>query len=193
LARRPADPVPSAERLARDAARRAERDDDGAAHGAVVAERVERVRVEAQVLGITTDWSRTAAAGPAVLVQARGEAIGIAIGNLLATALRYTPRGGRVRVGVAARGCNAIVVVEDSGPGVAADEAARIFEAFARGRAGRSADEREPIRGLGLGLSSARRIAEHYGGDLELGTGSLGGAAFVIGLPVFSDDSSPRG
>jgi len=73
-----------------------------------------------------------------------------------------------------------MVVVDDDGLGVPADEQERIFERFARVDGGRAPAD----GGFGLGLAIARDIVEGHGGTLVVETGFTGGARFVIALPA---------
>jgi len=82
-------------------------------------------------------------------------------GNLLENAIRYTPEGGVIDVSIARGGIGAVIEVVDSGPGIAVDEIARVFEPFYR--AAGSGTE-----GSGLGLAIAARIAERHGLIIEL-------------------------
>jgi two-component system sensor histidine kinase/response regulator len=105
-----------------------------------------------------------------------------AIDNLLANALKFTPRGGRVRVRVtrehAADGRPMVAFeVCDNGPGIPAGERATIFDRYKQGSRGRAAG------GAGLGLAIARGIAEAHGGSITVDTGELGGAAFKLSVP----------
>ncbi len=107
-----------------------------------------------------------------------------ALDNILANALKFTPRGGRVRVKVAnERGPTPITIFEiaDTGPGVAPAERDRIFDRYTQGARGRAAG------GAGLGLAIARGIAEAHRGSISVGTGDLGGASFQIVLPAPED------
>jgi signal transduction histidine kinase len=89
----------------------------------------------------------------------------ILIGNLLDNAVRYTPDGGVVDVGLACAGPGpqdrVTVEVRDSGPGIAEADMAHVFDRFYRSPDAAGA-------GSGLGLSIAARIARLYGADLEL-------------------------
>ena len=105
--------------------------------------------------------------------------------NLVANAVRHTPRDGRIRVS-AARADGAIVVtVEDSGPGIPPEHLAHVFDRFYRvdsARDGRSG-------GSGLGLSIVRAVVEQHGGTVGASTSPLGGARFELRLPVAVSDS----
>lgn len=101
-----------------------------------------------------------------------------AIDNLVANALKFTPRGGRVRVAVEAKGGQVAFDVCDSGPGIPAPERATIFDRYRQGKTGRTAG------GAGLGLAIARGIAEAHGGTLTVGDSPLGGAAFRLTVPT---------
>jgi signal transduction histidine kinase len=101
-----------------------------------------------------------------------------ALDNLVANALKFTPRGGRVRVRVWRAGQNVVFEVADSGPGIAEHERRTIFDRYKQGSHGRAAG------GAGLGLAIARGIAEAHHGSVAVDTGDLGGAAFRILLPA---------
>lgn len=98
-----------------------------------------------------------------------------ALACVLDNAQKY---GTEVHVEVAERNGHAIVTVLDRGPGVADGEGALLFEPFFRGeRAVMTAP------GLGLGLTVARRLLEHDGGTVEVGTADGGGAAATVRVP----------
>jgi two-component system sensor histidine kinase BaeS len=108
-----------------------------------------------------------------------------AIDNLIANALKFTPRGGKVRVKVSREKdpeneSRTFVVFEvaDTGPGIAEGERATIFDRYKQGSRGRAAG------GAGLGLAIARGIAEAHGGTISVGSGDLGGSSFRL---VISD------
>lgn len=101
-----------------------------------------------------------------------------ALANLLDNAIRYTPRGGRVRVEVAPRDGEVSIDVCDSGAGIPASEREAVFERFTRLDRSRSGP------GIGLGLSIARMIAGVHGGELRVSDSPLGGARFSLRLPA---------
>ena len=82
----------------------------------------------------------------------------------------------------------AAVVVSDTGPGIPPELRERIFDEFAR------LEESGAIRGHGLGLAIARRIARLLGGDLVVEESPLPGATFVLRLPALGNGkSTPAG
>ena len=114
----------------------------------------------------------------AVNVEADPIRLGQAINNLVDNALKYTPGGGRVTLGVSAGPAGAVFTVTDNGPGVPAAERAAIFRRLYRSDASRSQ------RGFGLGLSLAKAIVEAHGGTLTVDDASGGGACFTLTLPA---------
>ncbi len=100
------------------------------------------------------------------------------LGNLLDNACKWC--GGRVRLSAAVDPAAAArqqltLVFEDDGPGIAAEDRARVLERGVR------ADEKVP--GHGLGLAMVRDTVDLYGGTLTLDTSPLGGARFTLTLP----------
>jgi two-component system OmpR family sensor kinase len=102
-------------------------------------------------------------------VDAKGndDALRLLSGNLVDNAIRYAPAGGRVEVRAFRRGADAVLEVADDGPGIPADERARVFDRFYR-VPGTDAP------GSGLGLAIARQVADLHHGRIELDDG-LGG------------------
>ncbi|MCU0505184.1 MAG: HAMP domain-containing histidine kinase [Chloroflexi bacterium] len=97
--------------------------------------------------------------------------------NLVGNGVKYTEEGGRVDVDVAPDGTVALVVVRDTGAGIAPEERARVFERFAR------LDRHRSLPGTGLGLSIARDLARLMGGDIGLASRPGVGSAFILALP----------
>jgi signal transduction histidine kinase len=111
-------------------------------------------------------------------VRADAQKLRQALDNLVANALKFTPRGGRVRVRVWREGDNVAFEIADTGPGIVPEEQATIFDRYRQGARGRAAG------GAGLGLAIARGIAEAHHGTIAVSPGDLGGAAFRITLPA---------
>lgn len=103
------------------------------------------------------------------------------IGNLLANALKFTPAGGTVSVGLKRSSQHARIIVSDTGKGIDAESLGVIFEPFIQAEEpGKSAGT-----GLGLGLSVARQLVELHDGTIDAASdGSGRGATFTISLPL---------
>ncbi|MES1262026.1 MAG: heavy metal sensor histidine kinase [Acidobacteriota bacterium] len=103
-----------------------------------------------------------------------------AIVNILDNAIKYSPPGGTISVGVADTEREGVVVeIRDAGPGIPTAHHARIFDRFYRVDEGRS----RAAGGAGLGLSIAKWTVEAHGGDLRLESQPGNGCAFLIQLP----------
>ncbi len=99
--------------------------------------------------------------------------------NLLENAARYSPAGEPIELGARRDGDRLVFTVADRGPGVRAEDAARIFEPFFR------ATDAAPDTGrAGLGLSIARTLAELQGGTVEHAARPGGGSIFSLELPA---------
>lgn len=100
--------------------------------------------------------------------------------NLLANAVKFTPRKGDIAVTADALGTTARVTIRDSGQGISPDDVPRIFEPFWQG-------DGPPMRaqGLGLGLALVREIVELHGGTIDVESRGRGhGTAFTVELPL---------
>jgi signal transduction histidine kinase len=133
----------------------------------VAAEAVEAARALAERKGVALEvgsFEEAAVTGDAGLVR---RLILIVLDN----AIKYTPRGGRVRLDVTGvnGGSARSVVVADNGIGIPADQLPRIFERFYRGDAARGHAE-----GAGLGLAIARWIGDRHGARLSFDSTSHG-------------------
>jgi signal transduction histidine kinase len=101
---------------------------------------------------------------------------------VLDNAVKFTPAGGRVRVGVGAPGGQAEVVVEDSGIGIREDQLPHIFERFYRGDPARA--RRNGADGAGLGLAIARWIADAHGARIDVKSEPGKGTRMAIRFPA---------
>ena len=99
--------------------------------------------------------------------------------NLLSNAVKYSPDGATITLRAQRDGDDLVVEVADQGPGIPADERARIFEAFYQGQAAAGA----LVRGTGIGLSVVQEFVQAHGGTVELVDGEFAGAHFRVRLP----------
>ena len=116
--------------------------------------------------------------GTVAAVLADSDRVLQVLSNLIGNAIKFTPEGGHIRVRVAAGGDDSEVrfTVEDTGPGIPADDLRKIFDRFWQGRPGR--------RSSGLGLYIARGIVENHGGRIWAESTVGAGARFHFTLPM---------
>jgi two-component system OmpR family sensor kinase len=105
---------------------------------------------------------------------------------LLDNAVKYTPDGGNVTVGVREDGDRVALEVSDTGVGIPEDQLPLIFERFHR------TDPSRSDGGAGLGLSIARQIAEAHGGQISAESTPGKGSTFTLILPKGSRPSTPE-
>lgn len=116
-------------------------------------------------------------------VRVLGDAVRLeqVINNLVENALKYTPAGGRVTVSVHEEDGAAVLAVDDSGVGIAAELLPHVFDLFVQ--ADRSLER--TAGGLGIGLTLVRQIVELHGGTVEAASGGIGrGSRFTVRLPA---------
>ena len=101
--------------------------------------------------------------------------------SLLDNAVKFTPTGGKVRVGLGVRDEGWELRIEDSGPGVPPDDRRAVFEKFHQLRDHLT----DKPQGTGLGLATSRAIVARLGGLIWCEDSPLGGAGFVVLLPGF--------
>jgi signal transduction histidine kinase len=101
--------------------------------------------------------------------------------DLVDNAVKYTPPGGRVDVSTAHVDGAIEISVADTGVGIPADEAARVFEPFYRVKATRT-QKGQPSSGLGLAL--VKRLVEAQGGMVRFESEASVGTTFIVRLPV---------
>ena len=109
------------------------------------------------------------------IVTAQPEWLDRLVGILLDNALKYSPQGGTVTVGVAVEGRRVRLTVDDSGPGIPESERGRIFDRFHRAT--------DKPGGAGLGLAIADAIVRTTGGRWRIGTSPAGGASVGVSWP----------
>lgn len=102
--------------------------------------------------------------------------------NLLSNALKFTPPGGSVRIGASSAGGMVQVWVSDTGCGMTAEQAARVFERFYQASRADSIGR----KGAGLGLNIAESIVKAHGGEIAVTSHPGKGSKFSFTLPIFS-------
>jgi signal transduction histidine kinase len=147
------------------------------AKGSRDAEPSERVDLGALLRRLCEERGATFEPQAQAAVMARPVALGRALGNLIDNAIRY---GGTASVRLNLDGAEAIVAVEDRGPGLPPERLEAVFEPFVRGEDSRSAE----TGGAGLGLSIARNIVMAHGGAIRLDNSEGGGLRASVRLPV---------
>jgi len=136
---------------------------------------------EAQALAAEHELELDAA--PGVVVDGARDELHRVVLNLIENAINHTPPGTTVRVIVRAEGHDALVIVEDDGPGVPPEMREKIFDRFVRagGDVGKS---------TGLGLAIVRAVAQDHGGEVRLEDAEPG-ARFVVRLPRVDAEPEP--
>jgi signal transduction histidine kinase len=112
------------------------------------------------------------------------------VGNLLSNAVRLPPPGTDITVAGGRRDGWLWLAVADRGPGISADDQARVFDRFWRGPAAAGRDDRD--RRTGLGLAIVRQIVESHGGQVALFSTEGDGATFVLWFPDHAAEQGPR-
>jgi two-component system phosphate regulon sensor histidine kinase PhoR len=100
--------------------------------------------------------------------------------NLADNAVKYTKPGGRVAIHSLQKEGRWMLTVADQGPGIAPEDAPRIFERFYRGDKAHSQD----VPGTGLGLAIVKHIVERRKGSIRFDNAPGGGAVFSIDIPL---------
>ena len=139
---------------------------------------VEVVRPSAEAKEIRLQMVIDPAAGAVLGDEGRLQQV---VWNLLANAVKFTPRGGRVQLGLARVGSHLEIVVADTGEGMAPEFVPHVFDRFRQADASTTRAQ----SGLGLGLAIVRHIVEAHGGSVQAESPGRGqGAVFTVTLPL---------
>ncbi len=137
----------------------------------------DRFKPQAAEMKVDLQFSSQGQCQEVVLDPGRVEQI---IGNLISNALRHSPENGIVRIHLICSKHQAVLSVQDNGPGIPEGAQEKIFERFYRADQSRSRAE----GGTGLGLAIARQLAEAQGGQLTASNHPAGGAEFRLRFPI---------
>jgi signal transduction histidine kinase/DNA-binding response OmpR family regulator len=174
--------------------------------------KIDESRVEfRQIIGDAVEAARPSADTAGLELRAElgdspGEVLGDAarlqqvVGNLLANAVKFTPRGGRVEVRLESNEDRVVLAITDTGPGIAAEFLPHVFEPF---RQARRAHERSQ-EGLGLGLAIVKHLVELHSGSVRAESAGPGQGTTLrvelplarnaaAGLDILEDSAKPRG
>lgn len=146
----------------------------------VVHRAVALYRDVAEAKGVELSVASDVASGlsrPALVVDADRTRLEQVAANLIDNAIKYTPAGGRVDIETSEDGGRAVLRVKDTGAGIPPEELPRIWERLFRG------DRSRTERGLGLGLSLVKAIAEAHGGTVDVRSEPGRGSVFEVRLP----------
>jgi signal transduction histidine kinase len=108
-----------------------------------------------------------------------------ALSNLVANAVKFTPDGGQIKIGVEVRADGVYASVRDTGPGIPPEQIPHLFDRFWQA-------SRSDTRGLGLGLAIVKAIVEAHGGAVHVESVMNEGSSFCLRLPRADVQSLPR-
>jgi signal transduction histidine kinase len=109
-----------------------------------------------------------------LVIRAAGDLVARALDNVVSNALRHARL--RTTIGTERRNGSAIVIIDDDGPGIPADERGDVFRRFYRSSA--------RYEGSGIGLALTASVVRAYGGEITVLESPLGGARFTVTLPL---------
>jgi signal transduction histidine kinase len=138
----------------------------------VVARAIDVLGAQAEQYGLHLETSST---GADFSVTADEDALTQVILNLVGNALKFTPQGGSVRVGVTETPTQLELSVRDDGPGIPAADVSRIFEPYQQAHRGR--------KGSGLGLAIVKELVSAHGGSIDVDSVEGKGTCITVCLP----------
>jgi signal transduction histidine kinase len=139
---------------------------------AVVARAAEELRPQAEEAGVQVTQER---AGGDAGLEGDGERLHHVVVNLLANAIRFTPKGGRVTLTVRDAGAAVELVVADTGIGIPAEALPHVFDPYRQAHTDRG--------GTGLGLAIVRGIVQAHGGEVRVESEEGRGTRVAVRLP----------
>ena len=144
------------------------------------------------VVALAIDQNRVAADSNKVTIISGGDTgaevygdeplLAVALHNLVANAIQYSPKGSRVGIGVTHTDGVVEIAVTDQGIGIPEEDRDRVFERFYRIDPARS----RHTGGSGLGLSIVKHVVQNHGGDIRVWSQPGNGSTFTIRLPEAS-------
>jgi PAS domain S-box-containing protein len=144
------------------------------------------LRPAAETRNLQLDWEPVDAP---VFVSGDPERLQQVISNLVSNAIKFTPRGGRVWIGLTHDEREAQLTISDNGIGISLEFLPHVFDAFRQ--ADSSTTRQYP--GLGLGLAISKRLVELHGGDVRAESGGPDqGATFTVTLPLLPPEVDIR-
>jgi two-component system, OmpR family, sensor kinase len=144
---------------------------------------VSDVLAQAQAAGIDLGVAAGAHTAP-LFVAGQADTLRILLRNLLDNAIKYTPAPGRVDASLSVEGQEAVLSVDDSGPGIAPADRERVFDRFFRTE---DAAATAATTGSGLGLAIVHAIAQRYGAQVRLTSSpTLGGLRVEVRLALLA-------
>lgn len=139
----------------------------------IAREAIASFQAQAEAAGVTLRLEADPGLPPA---EVDPERIRQVLNNLVSNALRYTPAGGTVRVRCSAGGADQVVLsVEDTGPGIPAEDLPRVFDRFYKSK---------DSRGTGLGLAIVRSLVRAHGGEISASSTPGDGTSIRFTLPL---------
>ncbi|MED5596265.1 hybrid sensor histidine kinase/response regulator [Janthinobacterium sp. P210006] len=156
------------------------------APASIIASAIETLRPAADAKHIAIHSSIASDAGSITGDPSRIQQV---IWNLLSNALKFTPQGGRVDIGVHREAGRLAITVADNGVGIRKDFLPHVFDRF------RQADASTTRRhgGLGLGLAIVKHLVEQHGGTVAASSaGDMQGASFTVRLPLATPAAPAR-
>jgi signal transduction histidine kinase len=123
-------------------------------------------------------------------IEVTGDEIRLAqvLANLVDNALKHTPPGGLVSLGMGRENGGARLTVTDTGEGIAAEELPHVFDRFFRSSRARSPSQ----NGAGLGLAIVKHLTEAHGGQVGVESQQGRGSRFTVWLPLTTGDATSK-